>query len=475
MSPQSRPVSDKSGYLSNDSIAAVSSALGGAVAVIRLSGPEVFSSIEKVIGKNAFRKAKKVPRTLIRAELFDNKGKKLDSVLLAAFPSPASYTGEDVIEIHTHGSPFIAARILEDLRELGIRQALPGEFSFRAVRNGKLTLSQAEAVADLISASNDGALSLAHEKISGGQSRQIEETAETLRHLAMICEAGIDFSDQDIPEVRLENLKDKLTNILKLLTELKSGFSRGRLIQEGISVALIGLPNSGKSSLFNAFLGEDRAIVSAVPGTTRDVIREHLTLQGRLTNLTFRLEDTAGIRKINDEVERFGIEKAQASARNADIILFIVDPKMNVSESIRVLNETRLEPDKTLGVITKADLISSQRSEEIITELKKSGIREWLVTSAVNGNGVAEAAEKLVELGSKLVKRDPNEVLLTRKNQFEAVCDAVEHLKRAKDVEERDLFAADIRHALYSLSPLIGDTVPDDILGKIFAEFCIGK
>ena len=212
------------------------------------------------------------------------------------FVKPDSYTGEDLVEYHIHGSPFIAQQVIERLLELGARQALPGEFSFRSVRNGKMTLFQAQAVSDLIAASNQGAVSLALEKMSGAQNRFLDELASGLRKTAALGEVGIDFADQDIDEVSLPRLRANLTPYVELLEKLQSSFSRGIRLQEGLRVAFIGSPNAGKSSFFNALLGEDRSIVSEMAGTTRDVVSEKLTLRAKNKTITLRLEDTAGLR-----------------------------------------------------------------------------------------------------------------------------------------------------------------------------------
>jgi len=469
---------DKSGYLSEDTIAALASAPGGAVAVLRISGPEAFRVLGQITSDQSANQTE--PRKLHRVRLIDPEAPigtaEMDDVLSVRFVSPASFTGEDVVELHLHGGSYIAARVLDVLSHLGVRQALPGEFSFRAVRNGKMTLSQATAVADLIAASNRGAVSLALEKLSGSQNRLISDLATNLRNLAVLGEVGIDFADQDVEEVSLPQLKKRLANIIVALERLQQSYKRGNLIQEGVPVAFSGVPNAGKSSFFNALLGEDRSIVSDIPGTTRDVVRERLSLSGSRHTVTLRLEDTAGLRATDNEIEKMGIDRSIRSAREADLILFLVDstaPMTAALEQWKILGEPK---EKTLGVLTKTDLLPIGPLTTLVAECQKHfGVAQWVATSAKTGHGISSAVEAITEFAGQWLRRDPGEVVLTRLNEAQAAIEALEHLNRARDASELDLFAADIRQALNSMGPLIGETLPDDILGQIFSEFCIGK
>ena len=465
---------DKSGYLAEDTIAAIATAIGGAIGIVRVSGPDAFGSLARIA--SASEVAGLSPRALMRANLtspIDNT--PIDDALVVKFASPASFTGEDSVEYHVHGGTFVAAKLMAVLEQLGIRQALPGEFSFRAVRNGKMSLSQAEATADLIAAANEGALTLALEKMSGTQARLIQDLAEGLRTLSTLGEVGIDFSDQDVEEVSLPVLKRRLEPLLAVLRDLYSSYDRGSRLQDGIGVALLGLPNAGKSSFFNALLGEDRSIVSEIAGTTRDIVRERLTLRSHSATVTFRLEDTAGLRKSLDQVERMGVERSHKAARDADLILLMIDSTADLGAALEEWSRLGSPIQKTVGVITKCDLASAERLVTLRRELKNINISLWLETSAVTGRGIADAATKMVEFCERWVHRQPGEVLLTRQNHLRAVQVCIQHLERAAGTQELDLFAADVRQALHSLSPLIGTTVADDILGRIFSEFCIGK
>jgi tRNA modification GTPase len=345
------------------------------------------------------------------------------------------------------------------------------------VRAGKMSLPQAEALADLIAAANESAVELALAKLDGAQNRLLSALAEDLRALATLGEAGIDFSDQDLDELGLPALRARASAILARIAELEASYSRGSRIQDGIRVAFVGLPNAGKSSFFNALLGEDRSIVSEIAGTTRDVVREKFTLRGDRTSVTLRLEDTAGLRASHDPVERMGVERSRRAASEADLIVLVVDG----AAVDRQLPQLEAEwaglgrpSDRTLGIVTKGDLPGA-RPAAAQGWMRERGILHSAVTSAATGEGVSEAARAMARFCERWVTHDAGEVVLTRLEHHRAAQDAAGHLARAISAEEIDLFAADVRHSLRALSPLIGETPPDDILGRIFSKFCIGK
>jgi tRNA modification GTPase len=469
---------DKSGYLSEDTIAAVATAVGGAISVIRVSGARAFESLAQLARSTPI--AESEPRKLVRSYLYHPHGEILDDALWVKFVSPQSYTGEDLVEYHIHGGQFTAQQVMETLAIQGIRQALPGEFSFRAVRNGKMTLLQAQAVADLISSSNHEAVSLALEKMSGTQNRLITDLASQLRRIATLAEIGIDFADQDVDEVSLHQLQKQVSSPVDVLNRLCNSYQQGIRLQDGVRVAFAGLPNAGKSSFFNALLGEDRSIVSEIAGTTRDVIRERLTLRGKKSTLTLRLEDTAGLRATENVIEREGIERTLRATREADLVLLIVDPASPLEAVHDQWNFLAGESHaslaaKTIGVLTKSDQHDPTHLSVFLTQFKSLGIPSWAITSSKTGSGISDAIEKIIELSERWTRRTPGEVVLTRLDHTVAVKEALEHLVRAQAAVEIDLFASDIRQSLHSLSPLIGETLPDDILGKIFSDFCIGK
>ena len=476
-----QPLLDKSGYLSEETIAAIATQTGGAIAMIRVSGKKAFASLNALTRSQSASEAE--PRKLVRATLYDELGTPIDDALFVRFVNPSSYTGEDCVEYHLHGSSFIAHQLIESLCQLGVRQALPGEFSFRAVKNGKMTLFQAEAIADLISASNDGAVSLALEKMSGAQNQFLNSIAQGLRHTAVLSEAGIDFADQDIEEVSLPSLRNRLISIVTQLNALKESYHRGIKVQEGIRVAFIGLPNAGKSSFFNALLGEDRSIVSDWAGTTRDVVREKLTLRGKEKNLTLRLEDTAGLRITQNPIEKMGIDRTHQAVKDADLVLFIVDATTVSWDAVKE-QWTSLEgltplkdqmKAKTLGIFTKRDQLEPSTFSSLLQKTATLGIPTWAFTSALSGEGISEAVEKIIRFCEKWTVRGSGELVLTRLDHVRQVSETLDHLERALSAPEIDLFASDLKQALHSLGPLIGETPPDDILNKIFSDFCIGK
>ena len=464
--------SDGSGYFSTGTICALASGVGGALCVVRVSGPGVTRVLSVLTPKGADYFAAH-PRQSVLTPVNAADGRKLDEAVVLFFKGPKSFTGEDVAEFHLHGSSFILSALISELGKLGVRQALPGEFSFRAVRNGKMSLTQAQAVADLISSSNRTAAELALEKLSGAQNRLLGGIAEELRRITVLSEVGIDFSDQDVDEVSLPTLKSHLRVLMSRMEVLMRSFERGERIQDGVSVSLIGLPNAGKSSFFNALLGEDRSIVSSVAGTTRDIVREKLVLEDGGLSVTFRLADTAGVRDTSDEIEKVGVERTLAAARKADLILWVVDGSdrslANRTDLERQWHDLGGPRSRSYGIMTKSDLQVGGNSEFF------AGKMDFAQCSALTGQGVHEAAAALVQRCQQWVGRSQGEVILTREEDRRSVEESLSHMQRAMGAIEEDLFASDLKQALRSLSGLIGDTVPDDILGAIFSGFCIGK
>lgn len=469
-------------YLSHDTIHALATPVGGALAIVRVSGPKALAALAALTtGESEKRK----PRELFRHKIAIKKGQKreiLDDAVCVFFQAPRSHTGEDVVEFFLHGGAVVAERVLESLESLGSRQALPGEFSFRAVRNGKTSLSEAEAVADLIAAKNVGAADLALEKMEGSQSNFVRELAESLRKLSTMGELGIDFADQDVEELSLDTLQKQTREILVKLSQLEGSFDRGEKIQSGVRAAFIGRPNAGKSSFFNALLGEERSIVSETAGTTRDVIRETLTLRGRAggtSSVTLRIEDTAGIRpETSDQIEKIGIQRSIRAARDADLVLLIVNAGVSTSEwgeTLSVWEGVEKPASKTIGILTKIDTVSESVTAKCASDLRALGISTIFGVASPAFSGIREAATGIVEFCERFVGREPGEVLLTRLDHLRAVRETITHLERALGTTAEDLFAADLKQALAALGPVIGETLPDDILGRIFSEFCIGK
>ncbi len=464
---------DPSGYLSNKTIAALATPTGGAICILRISGEQAISISEKLIqGKIPVEHA----RLSKRVWVYTSNGHRLDDAMMIPFFAPKSFTGEDAVEFFLHGSPMIAQKMLDEVFSYGARLALPGEFSFRAVKNGKLNLSQAEAVKELIQAENDFSLELALEKLSGSQHALIEKIRTDLLQLVTLSEVGIDFSDQDIDEVSLPSLKKRLNNMISLLDDLRGSFDRGKRFSDGVPISVFGLPNAGKSSFFNALLGEDRSIVSDVAGTTRDVVRERINLKGNHGYVTFKLSDTAGLRKSSDAIEEMGIERTLKAAQESDVIVLVIDGKApHIDQVSSFLAQIDLKDKILIGIITKKDLLSEKEQIETLNLSKKLPLRDFIFISSKTLEGIEKVARQIATLAEEKLKRTPGEVVLTQFEHVQAVNRSLECLNQAKDASDLVLFATDIRHGMNELGPLIGETLPDDVLGKIFSDFCIGK
>jgi tRNA modification GTPase len=470
--------SSASGYMSEDTIVSRISGTGGAISVLRVSGPGTFGILRSLCSKDI----EFMPRRMERVRLQSPSGEFLDDSMVVGFPGPNSFTGEDVAEIFLHGGAFITGLVLREILRMGARQALPGEFSFRAVRNGKLTIDQAQAIHDLVSATNSSAHGLALERLSGAQSKIFFEIAEELRRTLVLAEAGIDFSDQDLDELELQRLKNPLSRIVEHLQSIASSIDRGRRIQEGVSLVLAGLPNAGKSTLFNELLGQERSIISEEAGTTRDVVREAVRLRNSPgdTEATFVVHDTAGLRETDAHVEKLGIELTRKAAASADVVIFVVEPGSNddlVAAEWARLGEPR---GKTILVLNKTDrLPGGPEGSACRAEHEKwralIGATDSATVSAVGHSGIPELIGLLIARAAEWVDRKPAETILTRQEQVDAVERAMEHLRRALRADAHDIFAADVRQTLDQLSFFIGATPVDDVLGRIFSQFCIGK
>jgi tRNA modification GTPase len=376
---------------------------------------------------------------------------------------------------------------MDSLVHHGARPALPGEFTFRAVKHQKMTLDKAEALSDLIQAQSEPGLELALDNLAGLQRRQFDPLVEKLRILLADCEAHIDFVEHDLPdvssEILLERWKTSMAGVQWALAQILQSHRKGRLLQEGVNVCIAGLPNAGKSSLFNAWVGEDRSIVSEYPGTTRDMVCEVLVFEGEKGRVTFRIEDTSGLRKTTRKIEKIGIEKSMKAAKKADILLLVVacgSGREELEQLESFLERLGLPQDhvqeRTVGVFSKGDLGGDIPLRECLNAFHwLSKVKTWVTTSAKNAWGIQEAIEILVDRGSSFLQRAPGEYVLTRLEQKQSLVECLNHLERAKDASGIELFAADLRQALGALAPLVGDTMSEDVLSKIFSTFCIGK
>ena len=448
-----------------DTICALATPNGiGAIGVIRLSGPEAWEITSQLFSKNL---RKKLTHTVHFGTITNLKGELIDEVLVTLFAEGKSYTGEESVEISCHGSSFILGKIIAAIIEAGARMANPGEFTQRAFLNGKLDLSQAEAVADLIASQSRSAHDIALKQLRGNFSSELKELREKLIHFASLVELELDFAEEDVEFADRTELKHLVSDVLAYIVRMASSFELGNAIKNGVPVAIVGAPNTGKSTLLNQLLGENRAIVSDIAGTTRDVIEETLNIDGIL----FRLIDTAGIREGAEEIEAMGIERSKEKIDQAKIVLCLADAS-NPNSVTEVQNWSKElsvnHPNKKIGVIlNKMDLntIGSLNENEIQISAKEGknmeDLKTWLVDNVKGNFDMA------------------NETIVSNARHHEALLKTAESLTQAKNGLETgitaDFVAMDIRQAMFYLGSITGDISTDDLLGNIFAKFCIGK
>ncbi len=463
----------------NDSIVALATPSGaGAISIIRVSGPdaiEIGASVFKSI-KNKDLKLQKT-HTLHLGHIID-EGKTLDEVLISIFKGPNSYTGENTIEISCHGSTYIQQQIIQLLLRKGCRMADAGEFTLRAFLNGKLDLSQAEAVADLISSDNEASHQIAIQQMRGGFSNEIVKLREELLNFASLIELELDFAEEDVEFADRTQFHELVNRIEFVLKRLIDSFAVGNVIKNGIPVAIVGEPNVGKSTLLNALLNEERAIVSDIAGTTRDTIEDELVIGG----IGFRFIDTAGIRETKDVVESIGIQKTFEKIEQAQVVLYLFESlkfKVSGSEYIteieKVKNKYPLKP--LVIVINKSDLISSEETESLLVQLETLNLKQILI-SAKQKTGIDELKNTLLSFVNTGALRN-NETIVTNTRHYDSLLKALDEIQKVKFGLESnlssDLMALDIKEALYHFGLITGQVTNDELLGNIFANFCIGK
>ncbi|MEM5565133.1 tRNA uridine-5-carboxymethylaminomethyl(34) synthesis GTPase MnmE [Psychroserpens sp. AS72] len=462
--------------IQQDTIIALATASGsGAIAVIRLSGNDAIAIVDahftSVVKKKSLQKQK--THTIHLGHIVDDK-RVIDEVLVSVFKNPNSYTGEDVVEISCHGSLYIQQEIIQLFLRKGCRMANAGEFTLRAFLNGKLDLSQAEAVADLIASDNEASHQVAMQQMRGGFSSEISKLREELINFASLIELELDFAEEDVEfadRSQFKALVDRITFVLKRLID---SFAVGNVIKNGIPVAIVGEPNVGKSTLLNALLNEERAIVSEIAGTTRDTIEDEISIGG----IGFRFIDTAGIRDTKDVVESIGIKKTFEKIDQAQVVIYLFDA--DDFKDQRSALKVELEkiknkyPQKPLLVIAnKIDKV-----DDILISKIQSDIPEIKLLSAKTGFGVEQLTNSLLDLINTGALRN-NETIVTNSRHYDALLKAFEEIQKVKHGLESDLsgdlLAIDIRQALYHFGEITGEITNDDLLGNIFANFCIGK
>lgn len=450
-----------------DTIIALATPPGvGAIAVLRLSGKDAIKTTNAVFhGKNL---EKQDSHTIHFGTLRD-EGRIVDEVLVSLFVNPKSYTGENVVEISTHGSNYIIREVIQLFLKHGVRYAKAGEFTRRAFLNGKLDLAQAEAVADLISSDSEISHKSAMNQMRGGFSQEIKHLREKLIHFASMIELELDFSEEDVEFADRDELRDLIEELQQTIKLLADSFKVGNVIKNGVPTVIAGKPNAGKSTLLNALLNEEKAIVSDIPGTTRDFIEDELVIDG----IGFRFIDTAGLRDTDDQVEAIGVQRTYAKMKEASLIIYLFDLKETTTDEV-IQEEKAL---KQLGIPylligNKLDLVGNQIPEAF------QNLKELITISAKNQASIEILKAKILEAVNADDFRTGN-AIVTNARHYESLiqtCNALDDVLSALDEElTGDFLALDIRNALHYLGEITGEITTDDLLGNIFSKFCIGK
>lgn len=455
-----------------DTIAAVATAYGeGGIGIIRISGEKALSILEEVF-EFAGETSQIVNRRMTYGRIVDRENEQIiDEVLAIYMKGPKTYTAEDVVEINCHGSMVSLRKTLALVLRKGARLAEPGEFTKRAFLNGRLDLSQAEAVIDIIKAKTDRSFDVAMSQLEGALSLRVTEIRQKLLDLLVDITVNIDYPDEDIEELTYDKIEENILLIGEMIEKLLSTADTGRMIREGIRVAIVGKPNVGKSSLMNSLLRETRAIVTEIPGTTRDTIEEAISIR----NIPVYLVDTAGIRETSDEVERLGIERSKAAFNEADFIIFIMDGSSAISDEDREI-ASYLDGRDSVVLINKNDLERGFTNDDVRELVNDPVIIE---TSLINNEGIEEIEthiEKLV-YGGELSQHDSTMVNNVR--HIELLKQSRDSLRDAMEMtlarEALDFIEVDVRNAYDLLGEITGETVSDDIINEVFARFCLGK
>ena len=455
-----------------DTIAAISSAAGNSgIGIIRVCGDEAIEVVDKIFRPaNKNKKLANVESHTVHYGHIMDGDKTLDQVLVIVMKNPHSYTGEDTVEIDCHGGMLILKKVLDLVLKNGARTAEPGEFTKRAFLNGRIDLSQAEAVMDLINSKNDFALNSSIEQLKGGVSDAIKDIRKDIIYHIAFIESALDDPEHISLDGYDEEITEMLNENINKISKLVNSFDNGRIMKEGIKTVILGKPNAGKSSLLNLMLGEDRAIVTDIEGTTRDTLEENINFNG----LSLKIIDTAGIRDTEDLVERIGVNKAKEIAKEGDLIIYVVDGSRELDDNDREI--IKLINDKqAIILVNKSDMDTVIN----IDELKKDSNRDVILFSAKNGEGMDHLEEEIRNMfySGKVTYND--QVYITNARHKEALENALESLKQVKNSVDagmpEDFYSIDLMDAYTDLGLIIGESVEDDLVNEIFSKFCMGK
>ena len=441
----------------------------GAIAIIRLSGKDAITIAAEVFNSIRGKELSKQKSHTVHLGNIVDGNRIIDEVLATVFKNPNSYTGENVVEFSCHGSSYIQQEIIQLLLRKGCRMATAGEFTLQAFLNGKMDLSQAEAVADLIASDSKASHQLAIQQMRGGFSTEIEELRIQLLNFASLIELELDFSEEDVEFANREEFQKLIKKITVLLKKLIDSFATGNVLKNGIPVAIVGRPNSGKSTLLNSLLNEERAIVSNIAGTTRDTIEDEITIGG----IRFRFIDTAGLRDTTDEIEKIGVERALEKLEKSSIYIYLFDStEMSVVEVKKELDSFTTN-SKQLIVANKID----KASKEEVSAINNSDL-PFLTISAKNKDSLDVLSNSLLDIAG-IEALDSNQLMVTNSRHYDVLIKSLEEISKVQEGIDNhltgDLIAIDLRQALYFLGEITGQVSNDDLLGNIFANFCIGK
>lgn len=458
--------------MSTDTIAAIGTALSNSgISIIRISGKDSLNIIRKIFVSNS----KIMPNNIIYGKIVEN-GKVVDTVLVSYFKNPKSYTGEDVCEINCHGGVQITREILQLVLANGARLAEPGEFSKRAFLNGKMDLTKAEAVINLINSKNTTQARIAANNLEGDLYKKIKEVREELIELMAHIEVSVDYPEYDYDEVENDNVISLLNKKIIEINNILSTYEQGKYIKDGVNVVILGKPNVGKSSLLNTLSRSQKAIVTEIPGTTRDVIEERINIG----NIILNLSDTAGIRKTDDFVEKIGVKRSIEKIDEADLVIYLLNVESDIDdEDKEILSKIQNKGIKLITVINKIDKGQKLKFDGILDELKRFGVNEVIKMSVLNNEGIDELKNKIEEIFNTNDLDFENKLIITNERHRDLLNKSKEYLEVAKkeieDNEPIDIVSIVIKNATKSLGEIIGADVNQDIVNKIFEKFCLGK